>query len=134
MQLDQSSRKSNNNIEVPTRLPLLESLCWNIQNPYSLSLDEILGIYEERWHFQGVLGKLEPQECQFLKNIITQFRGLPLVEMNDPKSKEAVFAGIKNITEQLNKDLLYRYRVVLGGGALIGLLHEQIRYSSDLDF
>ena len=134
MQLKRSSLQNRKDIEVPTRLPLLESLCWNIQNPYRLSLEEMLGIYEERWHFQGVLGKLELEECRFIKNIVTQFRGLPLVEMNDLKSKKTVFAAIENITEQLNKDLLDRYQVVLGGGALIGMLHEQIRYSSDLDF
>ena len=94
----------------------------------------MLAIYEERWRFRDVLGKLEPTEQQFIKNIVTRFRGLPLVEMNDKKSKKAVFAGIKKITEQLNINLLNQHQIVLGGGALIGMLYNQLRYSSDLDF
>lgn len=94
----------------------------------------MLAIYEERWRFEGVLGKLEPTEQQFIKNIVTRFRGLPLVEMNDKKSKKAVFAGIKKITEQIDTNLLKQHQVVLGGGALIGMLYQQLRYSNDLDF
>ncbi|MGB5633882.1 MAG: nucleotidyl transferase AbiEii/AbiGii toxin family protein [Waterburya sp.] len=134
MQLKQSSLQNEGSIKIPTRLPLLESLCWNIENPYSLSLEEMLGIYEERWRFKGVLGELEPTEHRFIKNIVAQFRGLPLVEMNDKKSKKAVFAGIKRITDQINTNLFNQHRVVLGGGALVGMLYKQLRYSSDLDF
>lgn len=134
MPLEQSNLQSQGSINIPTKLPLLENLCWNIENPYSLSLEEMLAIYEERWRFKGILGELEPTEQGFIKNIVTQFRGLPLVEMNDKKSKEAVFSAIKKITEQININLFDQYRVVLGGGALISMLYQQLRYSSDLDF
>lgn len=134
MQLEQSNLQDNGKIKIPTRLPLLEKLCWNIENPYNLSQEEMLAIYEERWRFEGILGELEATEHRFIKNIVTRFQGLPLVEMNDKKSKKAVLSGIKKITEQLNLNLFKQYQVVLGGGALIGMLYEQLRYSSDLDF
>ena len=57
-------------ITIPNRLPLLEGLCWNIADPYKLTPSEMLGIYEERWHFLDVLGKLDRSEIEFIRQII----------------------------------------------------------------
>ena len=120
-------------IEIPTKLPLLESLCWNINNPYRLNHEQMLALYEERWRFKGVLGNLEPEESFFIKKLIARYKGLPLIDMNN-KNKEAVFKAGKTILARLDNNLLHQHRVVLGGGALIGMLHGQLRYSRDLDF
>lgn len=127
-----SEHISKAKIKIPNKLPLLESLCWNIHNPYSLSPKEMLSIYEERWHFKDVLGRLNQDEGRFIRQISTQFQGLPLIEMND--SKEAIFTGIETIISKLDANLFHQHQIMLGGGALIGILHQQLRYSSDLDF
>lgn len=41
---------------VPSKLPLLEALCWNIKNPYDLTLPQMLDVYERAWRFKDVLG------------------------------------------------------------------------------
>ena len=120
-------------LKVPDKLPLLEGLCWNIADPYSLSCQEMLGIYEERWHFVGVLGKPSSTETEFIKQITKTFGGLPLLEINDVDRQE-FFNCVKAILRKLNIELLERHKTCLGGGSLIGLKHGTLRRSSDLDF
>ena len=125
--------KKNLPITIPNKLPLLEGLCWNIADPYKLTPSEMLGIYEERWHFLDVLGKLERSEIEFIKQIIRAYKGLPLLEHENVNKKE-FFKYINNILPQLNTDLLIKHTACLGGGSLIGLKYQQLRYSNDIDF
>ena len=121
-----------NKLKIPQSLPLLEGLCWNIKNPYSLSPQEMLGIYEERWRFLNVLGSPSDEEIKYIKAIGQEFRGLPLI-MGE-QSKQDIFDSINFVIEQLDRELFKKQQIVLGGGALIALKHQQLRYSSDLDF
>ena len=119
-------------LKVPQKLPLLEGLCWNISNPYNLTPEQMLGIYEERWHFLEVLGIPSREEAEYIRAISEKFRGLPLIV--EDQNKQNVFASINWVIDRLDKELFVEQRIVLGGGALIGLKYQQIRYSSDLDF
>ncbi|MEM9510908.1 MAG: nucleotidyl transferase AbiEii/AbiGii toxin family protein, partial [Cyanobacteria bacterium P01_E01_bin.35] len=121
------------NIQIPSKLPLLEALCWNIADPYQLTPQEILGIYEERWHYLDVLGTPNPEEIQFIQQIIQAYGGLPLIEMTEP-DKSKIYESIELILKAINLDLLNQHRVYLGGGALVALKYQHLRYSSDLDF
>ena len=121
------------NIQIPPKLPLLEALCWNIANPYQLTPQEILGIYEERWHYLDVLGTPSSEEIQFIQQIIEAYGGLPLIEMMEA-DKSQIYESIELILEAINLDLLNQHRVYLGGGALVALKYQHLRYSSDLDF
>lgn len=49
-------------------------------------------------------------------------------------NKKEFFKYINNILPQLNTDLLIKHTACLGGGSLIGLKYQQLRYSNDIDF
>ena len=118
---------------VPDRLPLLEGLCWNIADPYQLTPEQMLGIYEERWHFKDVLGYPSATESIYIQQLITRYGGLPLLDRNN-QSKEDIFEVLTRILARLNRDLLIEHQAFLAGGALISLKYDQMRYSQDLDF
>ena len=121
------------NFEVPQYLPLLEGLCWNINNPYALTPQEMLGIYEERWHFKDVLAAPNQEEETFIKQIIKNYQGLPLL-MTDKVDKQALFECVDRILTSLDRELLEKHQAILRGGALVGLKYQQIRTSRDMDF
>jgi hypothetical protein len=128
-------KKSKNMVElkIPEKLPLLEGLCWNIANPYQLTPQEMLGIYEERWGYKEVLGTPTPEEIAFIKEIVALYHGLPLIPRQN-MTKNEFYQCVKLILNHLNPDILNDYQTYLGGGTLIAFKHSQIRLSSDLDF
>lgn len=125
--------KQSQEPKIPDYLPLLEGLCWNIDNPYSLSSSQMLSIYEERWHFVDVLAQASPEEIKFIEQIILLYEGLPLMAENEIK-RDDFFDCIKIMLKRLNVELLERHRIYLAGGSLIGLKHGASRFSGDLDF
>lgn len=120
-----------NDLTIPQSLPLLEALCWNIADPYALSPQDMLGIYESNWQFSGILGKPSKNELEFIKSISQLYQGLPLVEQID---KKELYSAINIIFNNLNYELLTDCQVYLGGGTLVNLQHNLFRYSQDLDF
>ncbi|HHP7229661.1 MAG TPA: nucleotidyl transferase AbiEii/AbiGii toxin family protein [Xenococcaceae cyanobacterium] len=133
------------------QLPLLESLCWNIANPYDLSDREKLSIYEERWQYKGLLGEPDGSEIIFIQSLIDRYRGLPLVNIASASmNKSAIRNLIDIIFSSLDLKLLDECEVYLSGGALVNLYYNmamlsqgsqdegaslvQFRYSQDLDF
>lgn len=119
-------------LTIPKKLPLLEGLCWNIVNHKELSPEEMLGIYEERWRFNGVLSAPSQEEIDFIEQLTIQYSGLPLISQN--MNKAEFYECINLLLDYLDGDLLTQYGVYLGGGTLIGLKYGQVRASSDLDF
>ena len=66
--------KTNNpKIEVPEELPFLKAICWQIRDVKRLALKEMLGSYEDGWHYLGVLGEPSSEELQFIKQLIQQY-------------------------------------------------------------
>ncbi len=118
-------------LTIPQSLPLLEALCWNIADPYALSPQDMLSVYETNWQFLGILGSPNKNEIEFIKSISQLYKGLPLVEQID---KKELYSAITVIFNNLNYELLADCQVYLGGGTLVNLQHGQFRYSQDLDF
>lgn len=59
--------KTIKNIEVPEKLPFLESICWQTQDIKHFTLSEILNLYERGWKYRGVLADLEGEELDFVR-------------------------------------------------------------------
>lgn len=55
--------------EIPTNLPFLTSICWDLEDIGILTLDEMLARYERGWHFNGVLADLEGDELRFVRRL-----------------------------------------------------------------
>ena len=115
-------------------LPFLEAICWNIADPYALSFQEMLAIYEGNWQFKDILAKPSQEEISFIKTLIEQYQGLPLICNVQEMDKGNLYTAITTILDYLNHDLLTKCRVYLGGGALVNLQYDRFRYSQDLDF
>jgi hypothetical protein len=122
-------------VHTPKSLPLLEALCWNLANPYTLSESEMLGIYESNWHFKGVLAEPSGEETKFIAYLTSTNKGLPLIEQSSNMNKFNLYEAIETILSYLNAELLIECEVYLAGGALVNLQNqEKFRYSQDLDF
>ena len=61
-------------IAVPDKLTLFEALCWNIANPYALSLKDMLSSYESGEKFNGVLAIAEKEELAFVARLSQKFK------------------------------------------------------------
>jgi len=48
-----------NIMDVPTKLPFLEAICWDLGDVNVLALDEMLNRYERGWENRGVLADLD---------------------------------------------------------------------------
>lgn len=56
-------------INIPGKLPFLESICWQTQNVRHFSLLEMLNRYERGWRYRGVLADLEGEELEFVRDL-----------------------------------------------------------------
>ena len=61
--------KQHYTIEVPTELPFLKAVCWDIDNVHLLNIDEMLNRYERGWANKGVLADLNEAEKCFVVRI-----------------------------------------------------------------
>ncbi len=121
-----------NSMRVPTDLPLLEALCWNIKYPYQLSTEDMLGIYQRYWRFNGVLANPSQEEVAFIKELSNYYNSYPLMAENREKLQH--YDYILEILQSLDSQLLEDCQVYLGGGALSNLELGCYRYSQDIDF
>ena len=119
-------------MQIPTKLPLLEALCWNIKYPYQMSPEDMLGIYERYWRFNGVLANPSQEEIAFIKELSNYYNSYPLMPENRLKSQH--YDYILKILKNLNSQLLEDCQIYLGGGALSNLELGRYRYSQDIDF
>ena len=115
------------------KLPLLESLCWNIAEPYELSDREMLALYQRYWRWQDILAKASREEAQFIINLTEKYQSYPLIKTND-MDKEKQYRAVSSILTLLNAKLLQDCRAYLGGGVLNNLEMPYYRYSADIDF
>ena len=53
----------------PRKLPFLESICWQNENVYRFTPEEMLSRYERNWRFHDIFDNLEGEELYFLKEL-----------------------------------------------------------------
>ncbi len=58
---------------IPEKLPFLESICWQIENVYKFTLEEMLSRYERGWNYRDLFNNLEGEELSFLKEIAKRY-------------------------------------------------------------
>jgi hypothetical protein len=118
----------------PQKLPLLEALCWNIANPYKLSLEQILSVYESRWKYLGILGEPSQQELSFIEELCWQFKRPNLIPEYSNMDKQQFYELTDKILSQIDSQFLLQQKAYFGGGTMLGLEADCYRLSYDLDF
>ena len=56
-------------LQIPSKLPFLQAICWNTNDITHFSLDEMLDRYERGWKYRGVLADLEGDELEFVRQL-----------------------------------------------------------------
>lgn len=68
---------ANNDTEIgasiPEKLPFLEAICWQTENVYRFSPEEMLSRYERGWRYRDLYNNLEGEELDFLKKLAKQY-------------------------------------------------------------
>jgi hypothetical protein len=112
---------------VPTRLPFLAEICWQVTDVYQLTPLEMLRCYERGWRYRS--GPLEAEEQTFIDHLVQQYGSwLSHVFTQDQHQK------ILSILGQLKASFLQDCQVYFGGGTLLALLYDEYRLSKDIDF
>lgn len=122
------------NLTIPHSLPLLESLCWNIANPYNLSLKEMLSIYETRWRFRGLFGRATKAELNFVYLLAQAYNRPSLLPEQMEIDKQQFYHKVRGIVNNLDSEILIEYQAYFGGGTMLSLERDCYRLSYDLDF
>jgi hypothetical protein len=58
-----------NSVATPKKLPFLESICWQTDDVYRFSAEQMLSRYERGWRYQKIYNNLEGEELNFLKEL-----------------------------------------------------------------
>lgn len=64
---------STNKVSVPDKLPFLESICWQIDDVYRYTPEQMLSRYERGWGYRKLFSNLEGEELNFLKDIAKRY-------------------------------------------------------------
>ena len=112
---------------IPTRLPFLAEICWQVTDVYRLTPLEMLRCYERGWRYRS--GPLEAEEQTFIDRLVQQYGSwLGHVFTQDQHQKILAILG------QLKGSFLRDCQVYFGGGTLLALLYDEYRLSQDIDF
>lgn len=58
---------------LPERLPFLEAICWQTENIYHYTPEEMLSRYERGWKYRNLFNNLEGEELSFLKQLAARY-------------------------------------------------------------
>ncbi len=108
-------------LAIPEKLPLLEGLCWNIANPYALSLQDMLAIYESRWKYWELLGKADQEELTFIQKLCQRLNHPSLLPEQLNMDKQEFFVLSQTILRQINREFLLQLEVCFGGGTMLAM-------------
>jgi hypothetical protein len=53
----------------PAKLPFLESICWQTDNVYRFTSEQMLSRYERGWEYRQLFNNLEGEELDFLRQL-----------------------------------------------------------------
>ncbi|MGK7943762.1 MAG: hypothetical protein AB4058_04770 [Microcystaceae cyanobacterium] len=66
---------------IPQKLPFLEAICWQTENVYRLTPEQMLSRYERGWRYRNLFNNLEEEELEFLKKIAHQYQSWLQIEL-----------------------------------------------------
>jgi hypothetical protein len=55
------------------KLPFLESICWQTEDIYRLSPEEMLSRYERGWKYRSLFNNLEGDELEFVRRLANTY-------------------------------------------------------------
>lgn len=67
--------------EIKLKLPFLEAVCWQMNNVYALSPEQMLGCYERGWRYCDLFVGVGTEEQQFIKTLAQQFDSWLITEL-----------------------------------------------------
>lgn len=123
---------TNKNIAIPKKLPFLEAICWQTEDVYKFTPEQMLNCYERGWKYLSIFDNLEGEELNYLREISKYYQSWLAVEPMIFKWNR--HNKILTILESLNADLLRENFAYFGGGTLIALTYGEYRQSQDIDF
>jgi hypothetical protein len=53
----------------PAKLPFLESICWQTDNVYRFTSEQMLSRYERGWSYRQLFNNLEGEELDLLRQL-----------------------------------------------------------------
>lgn len=65
---------STSDVSVPEKLPFLESICWQIEDVYRYTPEQMLSRYERGWEYRQLFSNLEGEELNFLKELARRYQ------------------------------------------------------------
>jgi hypothetical protein len=57
----------------PRKLPFLEAICWQTDDVYHFSPEQMLSRYERGWMYRSLFGNLDGEELTFLKALAQSY-------------------------------------------------------------
>jgi hypothetical protein len=57
----------------PTKLPFLESICWQTRDVYQFTHEQMLSRYERGWDYRQLFNNLEGEELIFLRQLAKSY-------------------------------------------------------------
>jgi hypothetical protein len=66
---------------LPSKLPFLESICWQTDNVYHFTLEEMLSRYERGWGYRQLFNNLEGEELDFVKQLAITYHSWIQVDL-----------------------------------------------------
>jgi hypothetical protein len=70
-----------NFVTPPKSLPFLESICWQKNNVYLFTPEEMLSRYERGWRYHNIFDNLEGEELNFLKELAKRYKSWLVVDL-----------------------------------------------------
>lgn len=70
-----------NSVIPPTKLPFLESICWQTADVYRFTPEEMLSRYERGWRYHRIFNNLESEELNFLKELARHYKSWLQVDL-----------------------------------------------------
>ena len=116
-------------ISVPQKLPFLEAVCWQTENPYHLSPEEMLCRYERGWRYRGVVADLGEDEKKFIRDLGQRYGSW--INMEFEQDQHQRILAVLNL---LNSEFLEACGAFFTGRTLLALKYQEYRISQDIDF
>jgi hypothetical protein len=65
----------------PAKLPFLESICWQTDNVYRFTPEQMLSRYERGWVYRQLFNNLESEELYFLRQLAKTYHSWLQVDL-----------------------------------------------------
>ena len=66
---------------LPQKLPFLEAICWQTQDVYRFSPEQMLSRYERGWEYRKLFKNLEGEELIFLRELAKSYNSWLQVDL-----------------------------------------------------